>query len=179
MILALVIVIAAIFSLVCILGLTISRSLHVSAGRDRAGQIQPIDVEAFRNLLNAADTEFLRQHLDGGKFRLVQRTRLRAMAAYVREVGRNAGVRIRMGQTAMAAADPHTVEAAQQLVNEALLVRRNAALALLKIHIALTWPNSADAAVRVFDGYQQLSRAAMLLGRLQNPAVPVRVSARL
>ena len=179
MILAIIIVIAAIFSLVCILGLTISRSLQVSAGRDLTAEIQPIDVEAFRNLLNPADAEFLRRHLDAAQFRLVQRARLRAMAAYVREAGRNAAVLIHLGQAAMAAADPRTLDAAQQLVNEALLVRRNAALALLKISIALAWPVSGDAAVHVFDGYQQLSRSAMLLGRLQNPAMPLRVSVRL
>ena len=179
MTLAVIIVIAAIFSLACILGLTISRSLQVSAGHDLAGQIQPVDVEAFRNLLSVSDEEFLRERLVGARFRSVQRARLRAMAAYVQEAGRNAAVLIRMGQAAMASGDPQTAQAAQQLVNEALLVRRNAALALLKIYVTLTWPNTGAAAARVFDGYQQLSRSAMLLGRLQNPAVPVRVSARL
>jgi hypothetical protein len=178
MTLAVFIVFAAFFSLVCILGLTISRGLQVSGGDNPAGQIRPIDVEAFRNLLNESDDAFLRQHLSGSDFRLVRRARLRAMAAYVQEAGRNAAVLIRMGQAAMAAADPLTTEAAHQLVNQALLVRRNAAFALLKIYVALTWPNSGPVASRVFDGYQQLSGAAMLLGRLQNPSIPVRVSAR-
>ncbi len=178
MTLAIFIVIAAFLSLVCILGLTISRSLQVSAGHDLAAQIRPLDVEAFRNLLNPSDDAFLRQRLSASDFRLVQRARLRAMAAYVQEAGRNAGVLIGIGQSAMATADPRTAEAAQQLVNEALLVRRNAGFALLKIYVALTWPTSGPAASSVFDGYQRLNRSAMLLGRLQNPAVPVRVSAR-
>lgn len=178
MTLAIIIVIAAVLSLICILGLSVSRNLSISRGRNLAGQIRPIDVEAFRNLLNVADDEFLRGHLAGAEFRVVRRARLRAMAAYVQEAGRNAGVLIRMGQAAMAAGDARTAQAAQQLVNEALLVRRNAAFALLKIHVALAWPNSGVAASRVFEGYEQLSRSAMLLGRLQNPAVPVRVSVR-
>jgi hypothetical protein len=178
MTLAVIIVIAAFLSLVCILALTISRSLQISGGHNLTGQLRPIDVEAFRNLLNVSDDEFLRQHLPGSEFRLVRRARLRAMAAYVREAGRNAAVLIRIGQAAMTGGDPRTAQAAQQLVNQALLVRRNAAFALFKIYAALTWPTSGPVASRVFDGYQQLSHSAMLLGRLQNPAVPVRVSAR-
>lgn len=178
MTLAVMIVIAAVLSLACILGLTISRSLQVSVGGDLAEQIRPLDVEAFRNLLNLSDDQFLRSHLSASDFRLVQRARLRAMAAYVQEAGRNAAVLIRIGQSTMAIADPRTAEAAQQLVNQALLVRRNSVFALVKIYVALTWPISGPATSNVFEGYQQLSRSAMLLGRLRNPAVPVRVSAR-
>ncbi|MFZ0298386.1 MAG: hypothetical protein WAM13_08555, partial [Candidatus Sulfotelmatobacter sp.] len=60
-----------------------------------------------------------------------------------------------------------------------LLLRRNTAVALLRIYLALAWPNSGFATGRVVDRYEQLSGAAMLLGRLQNPAVPVRLSAQL
>lgn len=178
MTLAILIVIAAVIALVCILGFSVSRGLQVSSNHDLAARIQPLDVEAFRNLLNLADEEFLRRNLAGADFRLVQRTRLRAMAAYVQEAGKNAALLIRIGQAAMAASDPQTARAAQELVNEALLVRRNAALALLRIYVTLTWPNSGGVGSRVFDGYQQLNRSAMLLGRLQNPAIAVRVAAR-
>jgi len=64
-------------------------------------------------------------------------------------------------------------------VNSALLLRRNAAFALLRIYIALAWPNSGLAAVPILHGYERLNGAAMLLGRLQNPAAPVRISAQL
>ena len=178
MTLAIFIVIVAALSLVCILGLSVSRALQVAGRHPLAEQIRPLDVEAFRNLLNLADEEFLRKNLAGAEFRLVQRARLRAMAAYVQEAGRNAALLIRIGQAAIAAGDPRTVEAAHELVNEALLVRRNATVALLRIYVALTWPNSGRVASRVFEGYQQLNCSAMLLGRLQNPAVAVRVSAR-
>jgi hypothetical protein len=63
------------------------------------------------------------------------------------------------------------------LVNDALLLRRNTAFALLKIYIVLAWPYSALSADPILRGYEQLNGSAMLLGRLQNPAVPVRISA--
>lgn len=177
MILAIFLVIAAALALISILRVTLSRSLRVSAERNLGQQIQPIDVEAFRNVINVAEDHYLRRRLPPSEFRMVRRERLRAMAAYVQAAGRNAAVLVRIGQNALNANDAHTIEAARQLVDRALLVRRNAAFALVRIYVALAWPNSELAALPILDGYEQLSGSAMLLGRLQNPATPVRISA--
>ncbi len=179
MTLAVVFVIAAVVSLVFIFGLVISRSLQVSTDSGLAGKIQPIDVEAFRNLIDPAEDDYLRRRLSASEFRLVRRQRLRAMAAYVQAAGRNAAILVRMGQAAMTSHDAQTAEAARRLVDNALLLRRNTAIALLRIYIALAWPNSGLAAAPILDGYERLNGSAMLLGRLQNPAVPVRISATL
>ena len=179
MTLAIILVIAAAVALIVILGVALSRSLQLSAGTNLATQIQPIDVEAFRNLINPAEDDYLRRRLPAAEFRIVRRRRLRAMAAYVHTAGRNAAVLVRMGQAALAAGDVPTVEAARRLVDNALLLRRNAAFALLRIYVALAWPNSGLAAEPVLRGYEKLNGSAMLLGRLQNPATPVRISAPL
>ncbi len=84
---------------------------------------------------------------------------------------------MRIGHAALASSDARAVQAAQQLVSEATLLRRNAALSLAKIYAAMAWPNAGLAATRVADGYERLNGSAMLLGRLQNPAV--RLSAAL
>jgi hypothetical protein len=174
--LAIVIVIAAALALVLILRITVSRSLRVSSGSNLAGKIQPIDIDAFRNLVDPAEREYLRLRLSSSDFRRVHRARLRAMSSYVQEAGRNAATLIQIGEAALAVSDPRTAGAARELINNALLLRRNAALALIRIHIALALPNAALGATSVIDGYQQLSSSAMLLGRLQNPAAPVRIS---
>ena len=178
MIIAILLVIVAVLALVFILSITLSRSLQVSPGTGLAGQIRPIDVEAFRNLVDPAEDDYLRRRLPAAEFRLVRRERLRAMAAYVQTAGRNAAVLVRIGQAAMTG-DAQTAEAARRLVDSALLLRRNAAFALVRINIALAWPNSGLAAVPVLHGYERLNGAAMLLGRLQNPAAPVHISAIL
>jgi len=175
MTLAIVLVIAAVVALVAILSLTVSRALQLSSDARLAPQIQPIDVEAFRNLVDPAEDEYLRRRLPASEFRSVRRQRLLATAAYVKAVGRNAAFLIRIGQSAMQSSDAHTVEAARQLVNEGLLLRRNAAFALLKIYTVWAWPSSVQSAVSILHGYEQMSGSAMLLGRLQNPAVPVRI----
>jgi len=179
MTLAIVLVVAAILALIFILGVAVSRNLQISADAGLTEQIQPLDIEAFRNLIDPAEDHYLRRRLSAADFRLVRRERLRAMAAYLQVAGRNAAVLVRLGQTALTASDTHTVEAARQLVNQALLMRRNAAFALLRIHLALAWPNSGFAASPILDTYERLNGSAMLLGRLQNPAAPVRIAATL
>jgi hypothetical protein len=177
--LAIVLVIVAVLALATILSVAVSRSLQTRESASLAGTIRPIDVEAFRNLINPAEDEYLRRRLPPVQFRTVRRERLRAMAAYIHVAARNAAVLVRAGEAALAGGDPRVAEAAHALVNDALLLRRNATVALVRIYLALAWPNSGFAAVRVVDRYERLSGAAMLLGRLQNPAVPVRLSARL
>jgi len=179
MTLAIVLVVAAVFALVLILGITVSRNLQVSGGASLSRKIEPLDIEAFRNLVNPLENEYLRRRLQPSEYRTVQRERLRAAAAYIQVAGRNAAVLVTIGQAALKANDSATVEAARELVENALLLRRNATVSLLRIYVALLWPQSAPAAAPVLHGYEQLNGRAMLLGRLQNPAVPVRISANL
>jgi hypothetical protein len=177
--LAIVLVVAAAVALVSILRITVSRSLQVSSrgGASVTGELQPIDIEAFRNLIDPAEDEYLRRRLPPAEFRSVRRERLRAVAVYVATSGRNAAVLIRIGQLALAANDAHTAEAARQMVNDALLLRRNAAFALLRIYLVLAWPGADLSAAPVLRGYERLNSSAMLLGRLQNPAAPMRIAA--
>jgi len=176
--LAIVLVIAAAVALVVILRLTIARSLQVSSDTSPATQLQPIDIEAFRNLVDPAEDAYLRRRLPPSEFRNVRRERLRATAAYTRTSAKNAAVLIRIAQSALAANDALTADAARQLVNDALLLRRNATFALLKIYVVLAWPTSGAQAEPVLQGYEQMNGSAMLLGRLQNPVAPLRIAAR-
>ncbi len=176
--LAIVLVIAAVAALGIILRMAVTRTLQARGNVNLATTIRPLDVAAFRNLINPVEDDYLRRRLPASDFRLVRRMRLRALASYVQAAGRNAAVLVRAGESALASGDPRVAEAAQQLVNQALLLRRNTTVALARIYLALAWPNSDFAAVRVIDRYEKVSGSAMLLGRLQNPATAVRLSAR-
>ncbi|HTW59136.1 MAG TPA: hypothetical protein VMD99_13470 [Terriglobales bacterium] len=170
------VVVAAVF-LVVIFRVAVSRNLRIAADASLAKQINPIDVEAFRNLTDPAEDEFLRRRLSAAEFRRVRRERLRAMLAYIQTAGRNAAVLIQIGQAALASGHEPTAEAARHLVNQALLLRRNAAFALLKVYAALVWPTAGLTAAPILRAYEQLNGSVMLLSRLQNPAAPVRISA--
>lgn len=177
MTIAIVLIIAAALGLISIFSLTVFSGLQISGGNPQ--QIQAIDVEAFRNLVDPAEDEYLRRRLGPSEFRSVQRKRLRATVAYIQVAKRNAALLTLIGQEALASGDPTTIEAAQQLVDSAMLLRTNATYALLRIYVALAWPRSGQTASGVLHGYEQLSGRAMLLGRLQNPSVPVRIAASL
>lgn len=172
-------VVAAVVALGVLLNFALLRSLQPKPTSDEAGTVQPIDVVAFRNLIDPAENEYLRRSLPRAQFRLVQRARLRAMAAYIQVVGENATALVRMGELALTSADPRVAAAAQQVVNDALRLRRNSAVALARIYLALAWPNSKFPGERVVDRYEQLSGPAMLLGRLQNPAAAVRLASHI
>ena len=176
MTLAIVLIVAAAVGLIVIFRLAFS-GLQISEGNPQ--QIQAIDVEAFRNLVDPAEDEYLRRRLGPSEFRSVRRKRLRATAAYIQVAKRNAALLALIGQEALASGDPTTIEAAQQLVDSAMLLRTNASVALFRICVALAWPRSGQTASGVLHGYEQLSGRAMLLGRLQNPSVPVRIAASL
>jgi hypothetical protein len=176
MTLAIVLVIAAVLALAAIVRISVAQRMQVARAANLGAQIRALDVEAFRNLANPADDEYLRRRLPAAQFRMVRRERLRAMAAYVQIAGSNAAVLVRMGEAALASGDPRTLTAARELVNDALLLRRNAIVALARIYIALALPSYGLAAERVADHYDRLGRSAMLLGRLQNPGLPVRIA---
>ncbi|HEV2469059.1 MAG TPA: hypothetical protein VGS78_07690 [Candidatus Sulfotelmatobacter sp.] len=177
MTLAIILIIASALGLIFIVAYSVSRSLQVSPNAGIAGQIQPLDLEAFRNLVDPAERDYLRRRLPATEFRTVQRERLRAMAAYIQVAARNAALLIQIGNAALASGDMRTIQAAHQLIDGAHKLRMNAAVALLRIYIAMAWPDSGLAAVPILSGYEHLNGSAMLLGRLQNPAVPVRISA--
>jgi hypothetical protein len=175
MTLVIVLVIAAVLGLIVLIRVTFLVT------RQRSGdgqQLQLIDLEAFRNLVDPAETAYLRHRLPASEFRTVQRARLQAMATYVHAAGRNATALARIGQSALAGNDdPQTAQAARELVGNAVLLRRNASLALFRIYVALAWPNAGLAADRILHSYERLNGSAMLLGRLQNPASPGHTSA--
>ena len=175
MTIAIILVVAALGTLIVILTFTVSQGLQSSGRTGPATEIRPMDVAAFRNLVDPAEDDYLRRRLPASDFRLVRRERLRAMAGYVQSAKRNAEVLVRIAQNSTLAADAQTAEAARRLEDNAHLLQRNCMFAIVKIYIALAWPNSSLAAAPVLQGYEELNNSAMLLGRLQNPAATMRI----
>lgn len=176
MTLAVFLAIVAVLSLAVILRVAVSRNLQISGDSRFATQIQPIDLDAFRNLADPAEDDYLRHRLASVDYRHVQRLRLKAMAAYIQIASQNAVLLVHLGQLALDSSNAETAAAARDLINDALLLRRNATFAMFKIYIAWVWPNADVTAGKVLDGYQHLNGSAMLLGRLQNPTAPVRIA---
>jgi hypothetical protein len=140
MTLAIILVVAAALALGIILRLARNQNLPLRRASALGAVIRPIDVEAFRNLIDASEDDYLRRCLPPADFRFVRRERLRAMAAYVQVASANAAALVRVAESVLATGDSRLADAARELVNDALTLRRNAAVALARIYLALAWP---------------------------------------
>jgi hypothetical protein len=151
----------------------------VTGVSDLNGRTHPVNLAAFRNLVDARETSYLREHLGPAEFRRLQRERLRAAASYVRCVAENAAVLLRLGEAARHSADPQVARAGEELVNTALQVRLYAFLAIAKIRTGILIPSLSTSPAPLFDGYERLTGMVGRLSRLQNQRPGLRVSAVL
>ena len=134
MTLAYFLVVAAVLAVVSLFYLGISQNFLVRSDATLAPRIQPIDIEAFRNLMDPAEREYLRSRLPGGEFREVQRRRLVAMAAYVRTARQNATILIDIRKASFSAdrsAAPPKPRASSSTMR--IRSRRNAFIASCRI----------------------------------------------
>ena len=136
---------------------------------DLSKQVRSVDLEAFRNLTDPAEEQFLRERLPPAKFRAIQRERLRAALDYVSGVSHNASVLLSLGQAARQNPDAQIAEAGRVLVDEALRLRLYSVLTMSKLWFRFVFPDAAFQPSGIVDRYQHVSEGAVRLGRLQYP----------
>ena len=146
---------------------------------DLVGRTRPVDIDAFRNLVDPVEEDFLRENLPPGEFRAIQRERLRAAVEYVSCAAHNAAILVRLGEAARLSLDPKIVEAGQQLLDTALRLRLNALLATIRLYLGIALPGAHLSAGRLVDNYQHLSSLAGQLVYMQYPARASRLPAIL
>jgi hypothetical protein len=163
------IIAAALIALIAVVGGGFALQKRRAGRSSFALELVPLDVEAFRNLTDPAEDDYLRLRLPPAELRKVRRARLRAMAAYVRLASRNAAMLAEFGQAALVQDDSRRAEAARQMVNDAFQLRRNASVALARIYLGIALPGARSAVNRFQDQYVKVGASAMLFGRLQDP----------
>jgi len=132
-----------------------------------AEHIQPVDVEAFRNLIDPEEAEFLRANLSRTDFRMIQRQRLTTAVEYIFCVARNATVLIRMGEGARHNPDPSIAEAGENLMNTAIRLRIYAFQAIAKLYWGIIFPGASVPSVGLAESYERMTGLVLLLGRMQ------------
>ncbi len=110
MILSFTLIFVALAILLLLLYIEGGQNHSVDRLEDLAGRTRPVDLEAFRNLLDPREEDFLRASLLPREFRVIQRERMRAAVDYVRnyfpqrslpaEVGRGSGPQCRSARRA-------------------------------------------------------------------------------
>jgi len=135
---------------------------------DPAAHLRSVDIEAFRNLIDPAEEDFLRRHLPPAEFRKIQRERLRAALEYISCAAQNAAILLRLGEAARSSPDPATAEAAEKLVDQAIRLRLYAFQAIPRLYIGIISPGWHPSSLRVVESYEQVTRQVVRLG-LQYP----------
>jgi hypothetical protein len=144
---------------------------HRHKGRDLdqlASQLKSIDLNAFRNLIDEGEEEFLRRNLPSSEFRSIQRERKLAAVEYIWCAAQNAGILIRLGEAAKHDPDPAVSAAADKLLENALRLRLYAFQVVPRLYLGLLFPGASLAPYFVADSYDNMNRQAVMLGRLQH-----------
>lgn len=141
------------------------------------GLTRPVDLAAFRNLVDPAEEEYLRAHLPRGQFRMVQRHRVRAALDYVERTRHNGAILLRLGESARRDANSEVAAAGRILVSRALRLRMSALLATGILYARIAMPETPISIGRITDIYESLTDGVRRLTRLQKPDYLNRVAA--
>src|SRR5712691_12037124 len=87
-----VLVVAALLILAFFVHATLGQRTAVVTSEEFT-RLRAVDLEAFRNLVDPKEEEFLHDNLPPGEFRAIQRERLRAAIEYIRCAAQNATIR--------------------------------------------------------------------------------------
>jgi hypothetical protein len=169
MIITLIFALSALLALLFSVRLTKRRAFAAEVLENPTEHMRAVDVEAFRNLVDPDEEEFLRTHLPPAVFRKIQRERLRAAVEYVSCAAQNAAILLRLADAGRRSSDPATAEAAQKLVDNALRLRLYALHAIPRLYLGMILPGSRISPVRIAESYEQMTRLVVLLGCLQYP----------
>jgi hypothetical protein len=135
-----------------------------------ASELQPIDVNAFRNLIDEREEQFLRERLTAREFRRIHRERMLAAVDYVRGAAHNAGTLIRLAEAAKSNSDPAVVTAAESLLENALRLRLYSLEAVPRLYLSIFVPQLNPTPRAFAETYATASREMVRLRCLQAPA---------
>ena len=156
--------------------LVIAAVLLLAAGRLRSGEhrknpaepLQPIDIDAFRNLISEPEELYLREHLPPHEFRAVHRERMLAASEYVWGAARNAGILIRLAEAAKQNADSQMLASAESLQDNAFRLRLYAWRTLPRLYFAALVPRVGSIPRALAENYDSLTRQMITLKCMQS-----------
>jgi hypothetical protein len=179
MILSITLIIVALALLGVLLYLEGGHRSAIKQLEDLTGRTRPVDLDAFRNLMDPAEDDFLRANLPPRQFRAVQRQRMRAALEYIGKTAHNAAFLLRMGESATRNSDPRIALAGKELMNSAWRLRSYALLYTLSLYVRIIFPHWQFSYGELVENYQQLSALASQLSLMQYPTQASRFSALL
>jgi hypothetical protein len=142
--------------------------LAVRSRRKQAGlAIRPVDLKAFRTLMDRDDELFLEAKLPRGKFFRLKRQRIRLTLRYVARIASNAAAVMRMSEASRLSATPEVASAAEQVMELATQIRIQCLLAMAKLSLEYAMPSLQFTPAMLVPKYQSLRENWSRLGDLQ------------
>lgn len=138
-----------------------------------------VDLQAFQNLVDQSEEQYLRSQLSPSEYRRVQRKRMRAALVYVRATLHNSKVLLAFGQAARASADPATAKAGFDLVQSALRLRIYSLLAIGVFGFRIVFPSVPVSCSWLMNSYERMRDCAGGLVRIEGPAYASRIEAAI
>jgi hypothetical protein len=179
MTLAIVMAVGAVCVMVMLLYLARGGQVPMRSIEELVSRTQPVDLDAFRNLVSTREEEFLRANLSAEQFRRVQRERMKAALDYARRTSHNAAVLLQVARLARGARTAGAAKAAEQLLNSALQMRMFSMLAVCVLHVRILVPGLHIRPFTIVDRYEGLRDSMSGLLRIQVPAAASRVDSAL
>lgn len=136
---------------------------------------QALDIEAFRNLVDTTEEEFLRAHLPPQKFRRIKRQRTWAAMMYAWEAGQAATALAEVGHAAQRSPDPQVAATGVQVAESAFQLRLQTIGACLRLATEIVLPEVRSRATPPL--VEQYERTAETIFRLGGFSTAVRLEA--
>lgn len=148
---------------------------RVANPEELESHLHQVDLAAFQNLTNQAETFFLAESLSPSAFRSVQRRRIYATFHYLRALSANSAILMRMGGLASHSDDAETAESGRNLSNTALRTR----ILVLRAYCYLVpqwfFPSTRQIGSSSVAGhYDELKRSFVHLISVQQPSMTSR-----
>lgn len=125
---------------------------------DALATIRGLDIEAFRNLVNPEEEEYLRGKLSPSEFRKIKRERTRAALAYVKALSNVSLQFARFGSAAQHNSDPALANLGKQIATSGTYLRLRTLDASLRLRIAVAFPGLPPHPLRsLLDQYDHAS----------------------
>ncbi|MCU1296591.1 MAG: hypothetical protein JWO91_869 [Acidobacteriaceae bacterium] len=165
------IVVLAAFALLSLAFWTVLRnSSTVLAVADSKSVTEPlVDIAAFRNLVDPAEEEFLRNNLTPQLFRTIQRERMLAAVEYVQCAAGQARMLVQLVESTRDEQTGELPHISEELVTAAIRLRALSILVLFALYLRVAFPGVRISFVQVPAMYENV----MGLGKLANLKRPV------
>lgn len=142
--------------------------MAVRSRRKHAHQaVRPVDLKAFRTLVDRDDEVFLKEHLPRSRFTRLKRRRVAVTMRYVGRIANNVSIVMRLGAAARLSQDPEVAKAATQITELASQVRLQCLVAFAKLSLELAVPSLQLKPSVLAPEYQKLRENISRLGAMR------------